>query len=1207
MQLGMKGLTEAEDGTVVATNASMTTFSGFFSRIVQFAGDNPWTAIAAAIVIAATAAYIYLDKASSGMDQWVASTNKAVQAAPDFAMVNTTMQALSATTTQLSGAQEVLNTKTSAWSALSSGAQENVTALKNAQQDYITDINTESQNVGVLAQKLGVDVPTAIAIAQGAGVKLTDTLQGNSEAAQVNWQKITNMLTAYQALGQQGNQLAADINAVSISASGQLSNVDKLNQAWETFIGIGVTVQSDFINFQQGLTTIAGAASQAGASFDGLNSNSLTLRSDFENNITTMVKSLGDMNTALSFGGVTWNQYRQAIATMIQEMLSAGNISSAQAAQLGAVASAAGYTGNSYSALAAWTGKYSGSQAQLNGIMDKATIALSNQKTMLEQIQGSMQSDVISTTAQAVLQQGGFQSALTKTYDAFKTGGASSKDFKGDLSDLDGILKSAGMNSNQISQYNTALTKSWSEAGSSAQEAAGKTGALNTAFGSNKVAADGLRDQIKNVFIAIGHYAEEYMFGLASVIQQNWDKIVSGTKTAWNDVKGFLAGVWSGFASSAATSWDAVRNTVTSIWGSIVSWVEGLGNQFSGWWSTHGDEVKQVWNQTWGDVKNIAQTLWTATVSVIEGGFRAAQEVFTTFTSIVSGTWSQFWNLIVTDVKGAWGLIGPLVTAGWQVIENVFDVAMAGIKAAWDLFWNLVVEILKTAWAAAEAILKVGFDLVVGLFSVFLDLITGHWSQAWTDIKATLEQIWNAMSSFLNTMWNNLKSMFSSNLGVIEGFWESVWTHVSDITHSVWNGIMGFFDNIWSNIKSGFTGAVNGISTAWGRLQGIFDGPVNFLVHTVYDDGIARLWNDVAGAIGIPKLPILAEGGLITQGTGSKSDDVLARVSKGETVVSAEHSKALSGIFGAVGVPGYATGGIPNPIGGIINAAKDVASTAEKIITNPLGTISDITSVIAALATGNTTALGNDFNKFLGSAGGATGELASMIIGIPKTLVSDAMKFITGKAKANAIGTSTPIKGGAGLATFLSAAEQAIAMTGVGQGWLPGLELIAEYESGFNANAINLTDSNAAAGDPSRGYMQTIMSTFDEYHEAGTSNNIYDPVANIAAAINYIKAVYGSVTNVPGVVSVSHGGGYVGYDSGGLLMPGLTLAYNGTGHPEMVSPNGAATGDTHVHFEVGGKEIAHAILPAMNTLGYQKASRNRGNANANQYWAPGAR
>ncbi|MFJ4919011.1 lytic transglycosylase [Streptomyces sp. NPDC088725] len=69
-------------------------------------------------------------------------------------------------------------------------------------------------------------------------------------------------------------------------------------------------------------------------------------------------------------------------------------------------------------------------------------------------------------------------------------------------------------------------------------------------------------------------------------------------------------------------------------------------------------------------------------------------------------------------------------------------------------------------------------------------------------------------------------------------------------------------------------------------------------------------------------------------------------------------------------------------------------------------------------------------------------------------------------------------------------------------------------ESSGNPNAINNWDINAKNGIPSKGLLQVIPPTFATYHVAGTSHNIYDPVANIVAACNYAADKYGSMDNV---------------------------------------------------------------------------------------------
>ena len=74
----------------------------------------------------------------------------------------------------------------------------------------------------------------------------------------------------------------------------------------------------------------------------------------------------------------------------------------------------------------------------------------------------------------------------------------------------------------------------------------------------------------------------------------------------------------------------------------------------------------------------------------------------------------------------------------------------------------------------------------------------------------------------------------------------------------------------------------------------------------------------------------------------------------------------------------------------------------------------------------------------------------------------------------------------------------------------------------------NNWDSNAAAGHPSKGLMQTIDSTFNSYALPG-HKDIWNPVDNIVAGVRYALSRYGSLDNVPGVAAVHSGGSYVGY------------------------------------------------------------------------------
>jgi len=88
--------------------------------------------------------------------------------------------------------------------------------------------------------------------------------------------------------------------------------------------------------------------------------------------------------------------------------------------------------------------------------------------------------------------------------------------------------------------------------------------------------------------------------------------------------------------------------------------------------------------------------------------------------------------------------------------------------------------------------------------------------------------------------------------------------------------------------------------------------------------------------------------------------------------------------------------------------------------------------------------------------------------------------------------------------------------------------IIIQHESVGDPSAVNNTDSNAAAGTPSMGIMQTIKPTFNSYALAG-HGDILNPVDNIIAGVRYALARYGSLDAVPGVVAVRGGQPYVGY------------------------------------------------------------------------------
>ncbi|MFD7015892.1 hypothetical protein [Streptomyces sp. NPDC059928] len=138
-------------------------------------------------------------------------------------------------------------------------------------------------------------------------------------------------------------------------------------------------------------------------------------------------------------------------------------------------------------------------------------------------------------------------------------------------------------------------------------------------------------------------------------------------------------------------------------------------------------------------------------------------------------------------------------------------------------------------------------------------------------------------------------------------------------------------------------------------------------------------------------------------------------------------------------------------------------------------------------------------------------------------------------------------------------------------------------ESGGNPNAVNNWDSNAKAGHPSKGLLQTILGTFNAYAGPYKSLGQLDPLASIYAGVNYAIDRYGDGWRR----ALS---GTAGYWTGtNYASPGLALV--GERGPELVNfrggekvHNAAETRDLlspryeiHIH-EAAAEDTTQAVI-----------------------------
>jgi hypothetical protein len=515
---------------------------------------------------------------------------------------------------------------------------------------------------------------------------------------------------------------------------------------------------------------------------------------------------------------------------------------------------------------------------------------------------------------------------------------------------------------------------------------------------------------------------------------------------------------------------------------------------------------------------------------------------------------------------------------------------------------------LKTA-ALAQGLLNTAMELnpigiviaaIVALVVIFVyawqnsetfrDIVTGVWLVVLGSVQAVVRWFTDTFLPFFTKtipgafMWliGWVKANWPLILGIITGpvglaVWAVLhyWSQISAGFSAGWSWlkknvlypirdfflvtIPGWASSLSSKVVTAFDNMHTGVATAWNKLEDAAKKPINFVIDTVWNNGILNVWKKITGWIpGLPsmgKIPLLAQGGTLPVQPGVFNKPT-AIVGEGnprhpEYVIPTDpkyRARAL-GLLQQAGSQMLAGGGI---IGTITGAAKSaggaVAGAAQgawKGIRNAADFIKD--------PVGNLMKLLNPIMNKLKPLNSPWGKTAA---GLPRAAL-EGLKHLVGIGGSSTGGGKIP-SGEHGQIISQALAAAHVPPPGTLMQWLTGMNTLIQRESGWNAKAINLWDSNAKAGHPSGGLAQTISSTWAHYVPAALKGRgMLDPVGNVAAAIRYIVSRYGNITNVQ---QANANLPPKGYDSGGYLAPGLNLAYNGTGRPEPVFTSQQAAG-----------------------------------------------
>jgi tape measure domain-containing protein len=565
---------------------------------------------------------------------------------------------------------------------------------------------------------------------------------------------------------------------------------------------------------------------------------------------------------------------------------------------------------------------------------------------------------------------------------------------------------------------------------------------------------------------------------------------------------GKVAGKWAGNAAKKFTDgWNAKKKPANS-------WLGGLG------W-----DARQMTNNVvkwWNGINKSTDAAQKKQQKQQEAANKQAQK-----------DWNGFWGDVGKGWTGFWNDVNKKNSSAQQKQQKQQDAANKQIKKDWDSFWSNASNGWNNFWSDTLKNAKNGMNDTKSRIGSANDSIHKGWDNFWSDTSKN----WNGF-------WGNVGKKAQSGMSTVHGWINDGNSKINSGWRSMWSGLKSFFDGIWDGIKHAASNGMNAVIN-------VINGAIG---------GINWVWEKFTGKAALKKLSHVhfANGGTVTQkmrlvmvndGTGpdwkelyqlpngqlgmSQQRNASGLLPEGTRVFNGRETKA---IMNMAGVEHYDLGGVVGGVGKFFSGAWDKLEAVGDWLANPIGKVTDlIKSSISGISGG--------VEMFSNLAGGVIHKLTGSVVDWFKKELTKLQDTLGANPGGSGVQRWKPYVIQALKANGFDASAYQVAA------WMR----VIQRESNGNPKAINLWDSNAKAGIPSMGLVQTIGPTFNAFKFPG-HNDVYNGYDDLLAGIHYMKAIYGSGSSAFARVS-----GPEGYANGGLITQPIH-ALVGEDGPETILP-----------------------------------------------------
>lgn len=468
-----------------------------------------------------------------------------------------------------------------------------------------------------------------------------------------------------------------------------------------------------------------------------------------------------------------------------------------------------------------------------------------------------------------------------------------------------------------------------------------------------------------------------------------------------------------------------------------------------------------------------------------------------------------------------------------------------------------------------NAIVKWFGDLWKKTKKIFTDLKDGVvkiWNDLWTKLKEKWNTFYTGLKTSLTNGWTNVKNSFTNLKTSVSNTWNTMWNNARDKVTTIFTSIRGKIRDFKTSMTTSFTLLRDGLGRVWDGIKSKLSSPIKWVVGNVYNDGVRKMWNTIAGKINskivLPSIGLkFAKGGIVPgQGTG---DTVPAMLTPKERVLSlaqVDHlggHRAIDAMLGKDRSEGRTGGNPDNRVaqgmqkfdkGGIVGTLSSIGGA----ISGGIDWAKDL--VIGGLKSAAQKAISSVVRPLINQIPGGSSSYGRLAKGVPNNLLDKMLGFL-GNEDKKAVGGPVVQRG---LAWARTQHGKAYQWGGNGNpswdcsGLVSAIESVIRGESPHRRWATGAFSGNTAPG----GWVRGLNSPY----QIGITNAGVGHTAGTIAGVNVESRGGDGVVIGSGARGVNSSMwtdryGYAPatkYDTGGLLPPGRTLVDNQTGKPEAV-------------------------------------------------------